>query len=105
MYIKTGSCPSVAAEPPWPLGPHVAGYKYKVKTNKTTNGCLATSNRTHVVNKLRNLLAQAGTTGHYSGRPSRQGAATWARRAGTPDDDIQPRDRQKSDEYKRYIHH
>ena len=44
-----------------------------------------------MVNKLRNLLAQAGTTGHYSGHPSSQGAATWARRAGTPDDDIQPK--------------
>ena len=31
--LKTAGCPRAAAEtPPWPLGPHVAGYKYKAKT-------------------------------------------------------------------------
>ena len=68
-----------------------------------TNGHPATFDRTHVVNKLRGLLTQAGITGHYSGHSFRQGAATWARQAGIPDDDIQLLGRWESNAYKCYI--
>ena len=88
----------------WPAPPHTPLFSNThLTTDNTTNGHLASFDRSHVVNKLRELLAQAGITGHYSGHSFRRGAATWARQAGIPDDDIQLLGRWKSNAYKRYI--
>ena len=75
----------------WPAPPHTPLFSntHLITGNTTTNGRLASFDRTHVVNRLRDLLVQAGITGHYSGHSFRRGAATWARQAGIPNGDIQ----------------
>ena len=59
--------------------------------------------RAHVVGSLRRLLFEAGTPGNYSVHSFRRGAATSARAAGLPAEDIQLLGRWKSEAYKRYI--
>jgi len=59
--------------------------------------------RAHVVGSLRRLLFEAGIPGNYSGHSFRRGAATSARAAGIPAEDIQLLGRWKSEAYKRYI--
>ena len=76
--IQTGlaqSLPSTSYQTVTSKPPHTTLFSDRIAHN-TASGVLAPPDQAFVANKLRDLLAKASITGHYSRHSFRRGAAT-----------------------------